>query len=100
MSSPDLEKNIELWTKANAEYTDRTAREAWAKEEISWGIWGVRDSELDILGDVAGLDALELGCGTAYLSDSARPRRCTSRRPRPDAGAARDGQTHAGRVRA
>jgi hypothetical protein len=30
----DLLRNREVWTKANAEYTDRRAREAWAKEEI------------------------------------------------------------------
>jgi len=62
------EKNVEHWTKANAEYTDGDARRAWAKEEFSWGIWGVPESEIGILGDVAGLDAVELGCGTAYCS--------------------------------
>ena len=62
------EKNVELWTKNNAEFTDGDARRAWAQEEFSWGIWGVPESEVGILGDVAGLDALELGCGTAYCS--------------------------------
>jgi SAM-dependent methyltransferase len=62
------EKNVELWTKNNAEYTDGGAREAWAKEEASWGIWGVPESQVGVLGDVVGLDAVELGCGTAYCS--------------------------------
>ena len=62
------EKNVELWTKNNAEYTDGDARRAWAKEEFSWGIWGVPESDVEVLGDVAGLDAVELGCGTAYCS--------------------------------
>ncbi len=35
---------------------------------MTWGIWGVPDAELGALGDVDGLDVVELGCGTAYLS--------------------------------
>jgi SAM-dependent methyltransferase len=62
------EKNVELWTKQNAEFTDRDARRAWEKEEFSWGIWGVPESEVGVFGDVSGLDAVELGCGTAYCS--------------------------------
>jgi len=62
------EKNVELWTKTNAEYTDGDARRAWAKEAFSWGIWGVPESQVGVFGDVAGLDAVELGCGTAYCS--------------------------------
>jgi SAM-dependent methyltransferase len=62
------EKNVEYWTKVNAEFTDADARRAWAKKEFSWGIWGVPESEVRALGDVSGLDAVELGCGTAYCS--------------------------------
>ena len=40
----------------------------WAQAEPSWGIWGIPESELRMLEDVAGLDAIELGCGTAYVS--------------------------------
>ena len=32
------------------------------------GIWGVRESSLGTLGEVEGLDVVELGCGTAYVS--------------------------------
>jgi hypothetical protein len=38
-------------------------REAWAGEP-TWGIWGNPESELHLLDDVDGLDAVELGCGT------------------------------------
>jgi SAM-dependent methyltransferase len=65
MSSPE---NVRLWTKSNAEYTDAAAPNAWAQEEIAWGVWGIAESELGVLGDVAGLDVVELGCGTAYFS--------------------------------
>jgi SAM-dependent methyltransferase len=60
-------KNRESWTKANAEYTDQRATEAWAAEDITWGMFGPSDSELGVLGDVSGKDVIELGCGTAYF---------------------------------
>ena len=62
------EKNVELWTRTNAEFTDASARRSWGREEIVWGVFGVPESEVDVLGDVSGLDAVELGCGTAFCS--------------------------------
>ena len=64
----DLARNRELWTRTNAEYTDREAARQWPQEEITWGIWGVPEREVRVLPDVAGTDVLELGCGTAYVS--------------------------------
>jgi SAM-dependent methyltransferase len=61
------ERNIEVWTRANAEYTDARAEAAWTQEEIEWGIWGVPERELHALPDVSGKDVVELGCGTAYF---------------------------------
>jgi SAM-dependent methyltransferase len=58
--------NVEAWTRANAEYTDGRAEQAW-QEEINWGVWHVPESELRALPDVAGKDVVELGCGTAYF---------------------------------
>jgi SAM-dependent methyltransferase len=63
----DALKNREVWTRANAEYTDRRAAEAWAKDEIDWGMFSGPESELNTLGDVDGKDVIELGCGTAYF---------------------------------
>ena len=41
---------------------------AWASEP-SWGIWTVPEAELGLLpDDMAGMDAIELGCGTGYIS--------------------------------
>ena len=62
-----VQRNREVWTKSNAEYTDERAAEAWAAEEITWGMFGPSDSELGVLGDVSGKDVIELGCGTAYF---------------------------------
>ncbi len=64
----DAAKNVALWTQTNAEYTNDSAATNWALDDISWGIWAVDESELNVLGDVKGLDVVELGCGTAYFS--------------------------------
>ncbi len=75
MSEPDrrsypdyVARNVESWTKSNAAHTAVTARTAWAKDEIDWGVFAIPESQVDVLGDVAGLDVVELGCGTAYVS--------------------------------
>src|SRR4051812_43679270 len=64
----DLAVNRALWTMVNAEFTDAHAASAWTAAEITWGIFDVPEVELGVLGDVAGLDVVELGCGTAYFS--------------------------------
>ena len=78
--SDDAARNRDVWTRSNAEYTDAQAREVWAAPEITWGMWGAREAELQIFGDVAGLDAVELGCGTAYMSAWLASSPSTSRR--------------------
>lgn len=71
MSSPDypeyVARNVEIWTESNRKYTDRKADEAWARE-LDWGVFGIPETDVRVLGDVAGLDVVELGCGTAYIS--------------------------------
>jgi SAM-dependent methyltransferase len=61
-------RNRDVWTVTNAEYADASARETWSQEEITWGAFGVPEEEVRVLGDVQGLDVVELGCGTAYVS--------------------------------
>jgi SAM-dependent methyltransferase len=71
MSSSELSdaaRNREVWTRSNAQYTDRAAPGAWAREEIVWGQFNVPEAEVGALGDVSGKDVVELGCGTAYFS--------------------------------
>ena len=71
MIEPDLPEHVvanrAYWTKQAAAYVE-AGRRSWAQPEPSWGIWGVPESEARILPDVAGLDTIELGCGTAYVS--------------------------------
>jgi SAM-dependent methyltransferase len=64
----DRAHNRALWTIVNARFTDEDAERAWAAEEITWGLFGVPERELGVLGAVDGLEVVELGCGTAYLS--------------------------------
>jgi SAM-dependent methyltransferase len=64
----DIAINRELWSHVNAAFTDQHAHRAWAAEEITWGLFDQSERELGVLGDVADLDVIELGCGTAYLS--------------------------------
>jgi SAM-dependent methyltransferase len=80
-----VEQNVAYWTQQNAEYTDAAAERAWAQGEITWGVWETPESELDVLGEVAGLDVVELGCGTAYFSAwlARRGARCVGVDPTP-----------------
>lgn len=65
-----IASNIAQWTKNNRErLDDRTRAETWAEGDVRWGIFGIREDDLGSpLGDVRGLDVVELGCGTAYFS--------------------------------
>ena len=71
MSEPILPDHVianrAYWTTEAASYVE-PGRRAWAESEPSWGIWGVPESEAQVLPEVAGLDTVELGCGTAYVS--------------------------------
>jgi ubiquinone/menaquinone biosynthesis C-methylase UbiE len=67
---PDsIAANVAEWTESNAQFTDANAERAWAPQDVSWGVFGVREEDIGSpLGDVSGLDVVELGCGTAYFS--------------------------------
>jgi|SRR5215212_1297124 len=61
--------NRAVWTETNARYTDARAIAAWQQPEITWGCWHVPEAQVRVLpASLAGLDVIELGCGTAYLS--------------------------------
>ena len=64
----DLARNRHVWSVVNAQFTDDDAHERWAATEISWGLFRIPERELGILGDPVGLDVVELGSGTAYVS--------------------------------
>ena len=69
MSEPDyVAENRSVWTESNREYTDAQADRAWRDEEITWGMFAVPETEVGQLGDVRGLDIVDLGCGTGYFA--------------------------------
>lgn len=65
---PDhVAENRRHWDEMAHEWVAMGQR-AWVQEP-RWGIWQVPESELHLLPeDMTGLDAIELGCGTAYVS--------------------------------
>ena len=63
-----VRRNRVYWDARAAEYVGPGER-AWTRQEPTWGIWRVPDSELHVLPEhLAGQDVIELGCGTAYIS--------------------------------
>ena len=63
----DSARNRDFWNRQADEYQERH-REHIGRGEPRWGAWQLPESELRILGDVAGKDVLELGCGAAQWS--------------------------------
>ncbi len=60
--------NRAVWDLWAADYAEPGQR-AWAAAEPTWGIWDVPESQLQMLpAEMGGMDAIELGCGTAYVS--------------------------------
>jgi SAM-dependent methyltransferase len=63
-----VRRNRIAWDEWAKDYAAAGAK-AWAQDTPTWGIWGVPESSVGMLTeDVAGKDAIELGCGTAYVS--------------------------------
>src|SRR6476646_6572432 len=52
----------------NERFTDAAAADMWARPGVVWGLFAVPEGDLDVLGDVRGLDVVELASGTAYFS--------------------------------
>ncbi len=76
-STPRDENPLPAHVAENRRYWDETADDwvtmgerAWTESrEPSWGAWGVPDSQLGLLpADMSGIRAVELGCGTGYIS--------------------------------
>lgn len=63
-----IEENRRHWDEGAADWVAAGER-AWARAEPTWGIWGVPESELEMLPEsMQGMNAVELGCGTGYVS--------------------------------
>lgn len=66
--SDHAQVNREMWNDDAASWVEPGER-AWSAESPTWGIWGVPDVACPLLpADMSELAAIELGCGTAYVS--------------------------------
>ncbi|HZD17205.1 MAG TPA: methyltransferase type 11, partial [Actinomycetota bacterium] len=63
MSSRHVRKNHRYWEGVSREYQHLHARQLNRFDRPRWGVWGIPESSLRVLGDVRGLDVLEYGCG-------------------------------------
>jgi SAM-dependent methyltransferase len=66
---PDyLKGNRAAWDVMAADFVEAGER-AWSSAEPSWGIFSIPEAEVGLLPEsIEGLDAIELGCGTSYVS--------------------------------
>ncbi len=63
-----VRRNRTAWDEWASDFVAAGER-LWASVEPSWGIWGIPERELHVLPEeLDGVDAVELGCGTAYVS--------------------------------
>lgn len=69
MTGPeDVAHNRRLWDVVSDQFAGAEGTARWAEPDLRWGLSGTPESELGVLGDVAGLEVVELGCGVAHLS--------------------------------
>lgn len=62
-----VRRNRAYWDTIATDYV-RNGEESWATNEPRWGIWGIAEADAHLLpDDLDGRDAIELGCGTAYV---------------------------------
>jgi hypothetical protein len=64
-------RNRAVWDQRAAGYAAAGLR-SWSAAKPSWGIWGIwgiAEAQAGVLPpDLSGLDSIELGCGTGYVS--------------------------------
>jgi SAM-dependent methyltransferase len=66
--SGDRARNRQLWSAVNEQFTDADAAARWDEQAITWGLFRIPESDLGLLGDLAGALVAEIGAGTAYFS--------------------------------
>ena len=66
--SEHVEENRRYWDEVADQWV-ASGEEAWASPTPNWGQWGVPDEQCPMLPkDMTGMRAIELGCGTGYVS--------------------------------
>lgn len=66
---PDhVARNRAQWDAWAVDYA-APGRARWATDAVTWGIWNIPESQVGMIpADLDGMDVVELGCGTAYVS--------------------------------
>jgi ubiquinone/menaquinone biosynthesis C-methylase UbiE len=67
MSRDDVRTNLASWEADSAGYQARNSSQLNRWDGVTWGTWAIPESDVNALGDVTGLRALELGCGAAQV---------------------------------
>src|ERR1700710_2373532 len=84
-----VERNEAYWDDQAHDYV-ADGRRNWESEEPTWGVFSVPESEIGMLpAEIEGRDAIELGCGTGYVSAGRARRGAPPARERQQRGAAR-----------
>jgi SAM-dependent methyltransferase len=61
-------RNRSAWDEWAADYAGAGLRN-WAAADPTWGVWAIPEAQAGVLpAGLAGLDTIELGCGTGYVS--------------------------------
>jgi SAM-dependent methyltransferase len=66
--TPHARHNREMWDRAADSYQESHGAQLDKAGRTAWGVWQLPESEIQVLGDVAGRDVLEFGCGAAQWS--------------------------------
>ena len=62
------DRNRASWNATSDEYQAKHGTQLAKSGGTAWGVWQIPEAELQVLGDVAGRDVLEFGCGAAQWS--------------------------------
>ena len=64
-----VDRNRHYWDKDAANVHRPLPHGHWSRSEPYWGLWSTPESQLSVLpDDLEGMDVVELGCGTSYVS--------------------------------
>ncbi|HEY0515596.1 MAG TPA: methyltransferase domain-containing protein [Solirubrobacteraceae bacterium] len=66
--TPEAAINRQRWDEQSDEYQARHGEQLEESGGTAWGVWQIPESQLRVLGEVSGLEVLELGCGAAQWS--------------------------------
>jgi len=67
MSREDVRATMASWEADSPEYQDRHRADLNRWDVLAWGTANIPEDQVGALGDVRGLDALELGCGACQF---------------------------------